>query len=64
VAPQFGVPQGQGTAVRGGTQAGRGGQGRAGLAPRAQNLILLIKNTCHPDTWADPYDPGYIDSGG
>jgi hypothetical protein len=71
VAPQFGISQGQGTVTRGGVQAGRvggqagrGGQGRSGLAPRAENLILLIKNTCHRDTWADPYDPGYIDSGG
>lgn len=71
--PQFAVPQampgvvgvgGAAGAVPGGATRGVGAQPRSAMQARAQNLILLIKNTCGRGTWADPTGSGLIDTRG
>ncbi len=71
-APQFGVgSSSSGSGNRGGNYGGGGGFGGGGtggnqnqnvLAYRAQDLILLMKQSCGEGTWQDPYGTGVISS--
>jgi len=55
----------------GGQGGGRGGQGGAGgqqggsyITDRGENLVLLLKQTCGPETWMDLSSTGIIDVAG
>jgi hypothetical protein len=59
--PQFTGPQ-AGAQPQAARISTTGTGANSGLAARAGNLILLIKNTCGRGTWEDPADPGVIDA--
>jgi hypothetical protein len=60
--PQYAVGQG-GSRLQAGGGTTAGSRSNSELAARAENLILLIKNTCGRGTWEDPAGAGVIDAG-
>jgi len=62
VAPQYQ------TGGRGGTRGGQGGAGGqqygSYITDRGENLVLLLKQTCGPETWMDISSTGIIDVAG
>jgi hypothetical protein len=64
-SPQFGQTRNSGFQFNTGGTQGNGETTSGNVSPltsRAENLILLIKNSCGQGTWALPYSSGLIDT--